>query len=57
MRKYYISLGVTPRKIGAISYGKEKPLCNENTEECWSTNRRGETKVSVNKVVENGKGK
>jgi len=23
-----------------ISYGKEKPFCQESTEECWQLNRR-----------------
>jgi outer membrane protein OmpA-like peptidoglycan-associated protein len=25
-----------------ISYGKDKPICAEATEECWQRNRRGE---------------
>jgi peptidoglycan-associated lipoprotein len=23
-----------------LSYGEERPLCNEETEECWAQNRR-----------------
>jgi peptidoglycan-associated lipoprotein len=33
-------LGVTSDRIRTISYGKEKPFCNQDTEECWQMNRR-----------------
>jgi outer membrane protein OmpA-like peptidoglycan-associated protein len=26
--------------MSAMTYGKEKPLCAESTEACWSRNRR-----------------
>jgi len=45
VRDYYIRLGVNPESVGTISYGEEKPLCQEQTEECWTKNRRAETKV------------
>ena len=40
VRDYLVSLGVTSSKIETISYGEEKPLCTEQTEECWAKNRR-----------------
>ena len=46
-RDYYIRLGVNKNSLGTISYGKEKPLCEEETDACWLTNRRAETKVRV----------
>ncbi len=39
-KSYLVSLGIPSRRIKTISYGKEKPLCTESTEECWSKNRR-----------------
>jgi len=45
IRKYYGSLGIPATRIGTISYGKEKPVCTEHNEECWSKNRRGVTKI------------
>ena len=51
VRKYYAALGIKPKKIGSLSYGKEKPACAENTEECWAANRRVETKIRAPKVV------
>lgn len=40
VRDYMVSLGVNPRRLATISYGKERPvsLCAE--ESCWSKNRR-----------------
>ena len=35
-----ISAGVAATRIRVISYGKEKPFCEESTEECWQQNRR-----------------
>ena len=39
-KSYLVSLGVPSTRIRTISYGKEKPLCTESTEECWAKNRR-----------------
>lgn len=47
VREYYIRLGVSGTSIGTISYGEEKPVCEESTESCWTTNRRAETKVRI----------
>jgi peptidoglycan-associated lipoprotein len=37
---YLISLGVGADRLETVSYGKEVPLCQESTEECWARNRR-----------------
>jgi peptidoglycan-associated lipoprotein len=29
-------------QIGVISYGEERPTCNESNEDCWARNRRVE---------------
>jgi len=47
VRQYYMSLGMSGTKIATISYGKESPACTDHTEDCWSKNRRGVTKVRV----------
>jgi len=41
-KKYLTDLGIASSRISLISYGKEKPVCSEQTEECWQQNRRGE---------------
>jgi peptidoglycan-associated lipoprotein len=38
-RKYLSDLGVAGT-IDTVSFGKEKPLCKQSTEDCWSRNRR-----------------
>ena len=40
VREYLISLGVAANRIEVISYGEERPFCEEHTEECWQSNRR-----------------
>ena len=39
-RDYLVAVGVVSGRIDIISYGEEKPLCTEKTEECWQKNRR-----------------
>jgi peptidoglycan-associated lipoprotein len=39
-KKYLMDLGVSAGRITLISYGKEKPVCTETTEDCWQKNRK-----------------
>lgn len=39
-KKYLTDLGIAAKRITLISYGKEKPVCTEQSEECWQKNRR-----------------
>jgi peptidoglycan-associated lipoprotein len=39
-RDYLAALGIPAGRINIISYGEEKLLCTEQTEECWQKNRR-----------------
>ena len=36
---YLVSNGIAAARITTISYGKERPLCTEKNEGCWSRNR------------------
>lgn len=38
--QYLMALGSPDQKFTLISFGKEKPLCTEGNEACWSKNRR-----------------
>lgn len=40
-RTYLTELGVSPKQIGIVSYGKERPFCTEHDESCYQQNRRG----------------
>ena len=37
---YLVSQGVQASRITIISYGEERPVCTQKTEECWAKNRR-----------------
>jgi len=41
VRTYLESLGIAADRITTVSYGKERPFCDESSEHCWSQNRRG----------------
>lgn len=45
MLNYLSALGVDTARLKEISYGKERPICVDSTEACWSQNRRGVTTV------------
>jgi peptidoglycan-associated lipoprotein len=39
-KDYLVSAGVDAGQLSTVSYGKEKPVCEEPDEACWSKNRR-----------------
>jgi peptidoglycan-associated lipoprotein len=39
-KDFLVQLGVPADRLKTISYGKERPVCTESTEECWQKNRR-----------------
>ena len=43
---YLVALGVDKARLSTISYGKERPLCVESDESCWSQNRRGVSAIN-----------
>jgi peptidoglycan-associated lipoprotein len=43
VKKYLVNIGVPAKAIKTVSFGKEKPVCLEQTEECWARCRRGDT--------------
>lgn len=40
VRDYLVSIGISPERMSTISYGKELPVCQDETPSCWSRNRR-----------------
>lgn len=38
---YLTDLGVRRDRLVAVSYGKERPFCNDRSESCYQQNRRG----------------
>ena len=45
-KEYLVSLGVSSARVDTISYGKERPICTQSTEDCWAQNRRGVTTIT-----------
>ncbi|MQX36087.1 peptidoglycan-associated lipoprotein Pal [Roseospira navarrensis] len=41
VRNYLVTLGVPANRVQTVSYGKERPVCTEASDSCWSRNRRG----------------
>jgi peptidoglycan-associated lipoprotein len=46
VKEYLVSLGVSSGRVDTISYGKERPVCTQSSEDCWAQNRRGVTTVT-----------
>jgi peptidoglycan-associated lipoprotein len=38
--EFLTSMGIPEVQLTVISYGKERPVCTEETESCWQRNRR-----------------
>ncbi|MBI4423707.1 MAG: peptidoglycan-associated lipoprotein Pal [Elusimicrobia bacterium] len=45
VREYYIRIGVPGKTVATISYGEEKPACDQPSEACWRQNRRAESRI------------
>ena len=41
VKEFLVAQGVTAGRLETVSYGKERPICTESNEDCWSQNRRG----------------
>jgi len=48
-RTYLIELGVNPKQVAIISFGKERPFCLDHTESCYQQNRRGHVLLKFKK--------
>lgn len=51
VRRYYGLMGVPGSRVATISYGKERPVCSQETEACWQKNRRADTLEAVSQNV------
>jgi peptidoglycan-associated lipoprotein len=50
-KNYYSHAGLSKSRLSTISYGKERPVCTESTEDCWSRNRRDVTRFKSDTPV------
>ncbi len=49
VRNYLVELGVSANRLSVVSYGKERPSCNEHSESCYQQNRRGHLTLKTGK--------
>jgi peptidoglycan-associated lipoprotein len=40
VKEYLVSQGIPANRINTVSYGEERPVCRDETEECYARNRR-----------------
>jgi len=38
--EFFETMGISSAQVTVISYGKDKPVCTDQTEDCWQKNRR-----------------
>lgn len=48
-RAYLVEMGVSPKQVAIVSYGKERPFCRDHDESCYEQNRRGHVLLTVKK--------
>jgi peptidoglycan-associated lipoprotein len=39
-KDYLVQVGIATNQLAVVSYGKDKPVCDEHDEACWQKNRR-----------------
>jgi len=39
-KDYLVQVGIPSGQLKVVSYGKERPVCDEHDEACWQRNRR-----------------
>src|SRR5215475_12958359 len=39
-KAYLVQVGIPSGQLNIISYGKERPVCQDSNEDCWQKNRR-----------------
>jgi len=49
VRNYLVELGIGANRLSVVSYGKERPFCNDHAEACYQQNRRGHLVVRTGK--------
>ncbi|HEY6085306.1 MAG TPA: peptidoglycan-associated lipoprotein Pal [Nitrospira sp.] len=49
VRNYLVELGIGANRLSVVSYGKERPFCNDHAESCYQQNRRGHLVIRTSK--------
>ena len=46
VKEYLVAQGVSDGRMETVSYGKERPVCTESSEDCYAQNRRGVSTIT-----------
>src|ERR671922_607213 len=46
-KRYLVERGVAESRIETTSFGEERPVCTESSENCWGQNRRDEFEITA----------
>lgn len=49
IKDYLIATGITSNRITTVSFGKERPIAYDHSEEAWGQNRRANFVITANK--------
>jgi peptidoglycan-associated lipoprotein len=47
VKRYFVEQGIDGARVEIVSFGKERPTCEQQDEACWSRNRRAEFEVTA----------
>jgi len=47
VKRFFSERGVDASRVEIVSFGKERPTCEEQAESCWSQNRRAEFEITA----------
>jgi peptidoglycan-associated lipoprotein len=45
-KEFLMQIGVPTERLSTISYGQERPVCTDHSEDCWQKNRRAHLTAS-----------
>jgi peptidoglycan-associated lipoprotein len=47
VKRFFSERGIDAGRVDIVSFGKERPTCEEQAEACWSRNRRAEFEITA----------
>jgi peptidoglycan-associated lipoprotein len=50
-KRYLVARGIADARIEVVSFGKERPVCQEHVESCWQQNRRDEFVITTGSIA------
>jgi peptidoglycan-associated lipoprotein len=51
-KRYLTDRGIDGSRIEIVSFGEERPTCTDESEDCWSRNRRDEFEITGGQITQ-----